>query len=126
MKKHMRGITRGITTLVLSVLVVAPQVSQAQIVDIATLKDETGLPLNDFINILTGIMKWALAIVSVLAVLGFVISGILYLTAAGDEDQTARARRAFMGAVFGVIVSLLGLIVLQAAQTVLSGEGVVF
>ena len=126
MKKCMWNIKRGITALALGVLVFAPQMSSAQIVDIATLKDETGLPLNDFINILTGIMKWALAIVSVLAVLGFAIAGILYLTAAGDEDQIARARRAFTGSVIGIIVALLGLIVLQAAQTVLSGEDVRF
>ncbi len=122
----MQLIKSGLLSLALSVLVAAPHMASAQIVDINVLKDETGLPLNDFIAILTGIMKWALAIVSVLAVIGFVISGILYLTAAGDEDATARARRAFMGAVFGVIVSLLGLIVLQAAQTVLSGEGATF
>lgn len=122
----MQAIKGGVTSFVLGALVLMPQMTQAQIVDIDVLKDETGLPLNDFVAILTGIMKWALAIVSVLAVIGFVISGILYLTAAGDEDQTARARRAFMGAVFGVIVSLLGLIVLQAAQTVLSGEGATF
>lgn len=126
MKKSMQFVKGGITSLMLGTFVLMPQAAQAQIVDIGILKDETGLPLNDFVAILTGIMKWALAIVSVLAVIGFVISGILYLTAAGDEDQTARARRAFMGAIFGVIVSLLGLIVLQAAQTVLSGEGVIF
>ena len=122
----MQFLKGGISSLALGAMVLAPQLAQAQIVDIDTLKEETGLPLNDFIDILTGIMKWALAIVSVLAVLGFVIAGILYLTAAGDEDQTARARRAFVGAIFGVIVSLLGLIVLQAAQTVLSGEGAIF
>jgi len=126
MNKHMQFLKGGISSLALGAMVLAPQLAQAQIVDIDTLKEETGLPLNDFIDILTGIMKWALAIVSVLAVLGFVIAGILYLTAAGDEDQTARARRAFVGAIFGVIVSLLGLIVLQAAQTVLSGEGAIF
>ncbi len=103
-----------------------PSLASAQIVDMDVMRDITGLPVSDLITVLTNIMKWALAIVSVLAVLGFVIAGILYLTAAGDEDGIARARRAFVGAIFGVIVSLLGLIVLQAAQTVLSGESSIF
>ncbi len=110
----------------LAVVTLTPFAAQAQLADLDRLKEETGLPVNDFITILTGIMKWALAIVSVLAVIGFVIAGILYLVAAGDEDGIARARRAFVGSIFGVIVALLGLIVLQAAQTVLSGEGAVF
>ncbi len=126
MNKATSVISRYFAVVAVGLFVMMPRVLHAQILDVGILRDETNLPLSSFMDVLTNIMKWALAIVSVLSVLGFVIAGILYLTAAGDEDAIARARRAFVGAIFGVIVSLLGLIVLQAMQTVLSGESAVF
>ena len=119
MKKYLYG-------LVLLGLSAAPGAYAQLPEDYSSLQEDTNLPIAQIMDVLRGLMQWALAIVAVLAVIGFVISGILYLTAAGDEDQIARARRAFGAAVFGVIVSMLGLIVLQAAQTILSGEGAVW
>ncbi len=106
---------------VLAAATFAPR-AYAQLPDPVALQETTNLPIAEIMQVLNGLMQWALAIVAVLAVIGFVISGILYLTAAGDEDQIGRAKRAFGAAVMGVIVSMLGLIVLQAAQTILSGE----
>lgn len=126
MQNTMNNTLRGTVAAAMTALLAVPATVSAQLPDPADLQATTNLPLNDLMSILRGIMQWALAIVAVLAVIGFVLSGILYLTAAGDEDQIGRAKRAFFGAVFGVIVSLLGLIVLQAAQTVLSGEGAQF
>ncbi len=124
--KNMSFIKSGVAASIVSVFSLTAQSTHAQLLSPDVLKDETGLPLNNIIDILTHIMQWMLALVSVLAVISFVISGILYLTAGGDEDQLGRARRAFVGAIFGVIVSLVGLIVIQAVQKVLSGEGTVF
>ncbi len=89
---------------------------------------DTGLPgdggsaAKGFVDILTSIMKWLLTIVGILAVIAFVISGILYLTSAGDEDQIGRAKKAMIYAIVGVIVSLLGMIVLNAVEKMLQGE----
>ena len=67
-------------------------------------------------------MLWLLGILGFVAVIGFVISGILYLVAAGDEDAQARAKRAMIYSITGVIVGLAGLVILYAAQRLLAGQ----
>jgi hypothetical protein len=54
------------------------------------------------------------------AVIGFVISGILYLVAAGDEDAQARAKRAMIYSITGVIVGMVGLVILYAVGRMFS------
>ena len=80
-----------------------------------------GLPGGAVSSIVANVMYWLVMILGVVAVIGFVISGILYLTAAGNEDQAKQAKRAMTYSIIGVIVGLLGLIVLRAAFRLLKG-----
>lgn len=57
------------------------------------------------------VLLWLLAIVAILGIIGFVVAGVLYVTAAGDEDQIAKAKSTMMYSIIGVIVALLGYIV---------------
>ncbi len=109
--------------LMAGILAVVALPATAQIPEAASMQGITNLPMGEIMVVASNVMQWLLMLVGFLAVISFVISGILYLTAGGDEDQIAKARRAFMGAVMGVIVSLLGLIVLGGVQDILSGTG---
>ena len=82
----------------------------------------TGLPEKSITDIIKNAMNWLLMMVGVLSVVGFVISGILYLTAAGNEDQINRAKSAMIYSIVGVLVSMLGLIVFAAMKKFLGGE----
>ncbi len=82
----------------------------------------TGLPSASIVDILTGGMKWLLVIVGILGVIGFVIAGIIYLTAAGEEDQIQKGKKAMLYAIVGVIVALLGVVVINAVQKLLSAQ----
>ncbi len=87
--------------------------------------DGTDLPTGNgagVLGIAGSIMKWLLTLVGILAVIAFVIAGILYLTAAGDEGQIDRAKKTMTSAIIGIIVALLGLIVLNAVVKMLSAE----
>ena len=84
--------------------------------------NETGLPNSSIWEIIQAAMEWLLYLVAFFAVIAFVISGILYLTSAGNEDRATTAKNAMIYAILGVIVALLGLIILGAADTWLSGE----
>jgi len=68
-------------------------------------------------------MLWLLGVLGFVAVIGFVISGIMYLVAAGDEDRQQQAKRAMIYSITGVIVGLAGLVVIYAADTMLRGSG---
>lgn len=75
-----------------------------------------GTPTGSIMGIVTSTMNWLLALVGFLGIIGFVIAGILYLTAAGDEDQIGKAKNAMMYSIIGVIVALLGFVVIQAVD----------
>jgi hypothetical protein len=73
------------------------------------------------IELLTGLLKWALMILGILGVLGFVLAGLLYLTAAGEQTRIDTAKRAMMYAIVGIIVGLAGTIIMTAIQNWLGG-----
>lgn len=86
----------------------------------------TNLPSGSILGIVTNIMNWLLTLVGILGVIGFAIAGILYLTAAGDEDRIATAKKAMTWSIVGVIVALLGLVILKAAGALLGGSSSTF
>lgn len=84
------------------------------------------LPQGSLFDIIQNIMKWLLAILGFIAIIGFVISGILYLTAAGDDDQQKRAKKQMLWSITGVIVALIGWVVVLAVQNLLGGTSTTF
>ena len=82
----------------------------------------TNLPQASIFEIIRNVMLWILSILGFVAVIGFVISGIMYLVAAGDEDQQAKAKRAMFYSITGVIVGLVGLVILFAVQRLLGAQ----
>jgi len=105
-----------------AILATAPFAALAQF----TTPSGTGLPAGSIMGILKNGMNWLLIMVGILGVIGFVIAGILYLTAAGDETQIEKAKRAMIYSILGVIVALLGVVILQAASAFLGGSNTNF
>ena len=75
-----------------------------------------------FAQILTNVLNWLLSIFGILALIGFVVSGILYLTSAGDQDRIELAKKSATYAILGVIVGLSALIVIQVVNKMLSAS----
>lgn len=109
---------KQVSYAVASVALVAPAAAFAQLQTVTG----TNLPEKSITDIIKNAMNWLLMMVGVLSVVGFVISGILYLTAAGNEDQINRAKSAMIYSIVGVLVSMLGLIVFAAMKKFLGGE----
>ncbi len=72
--------------------------------------------------IIKALMLWSLSLIGILAVIAFVIAGVLYLTAAGDESQTDRAKKTMRYAIYGILIALGGVIVITAIDKALSGS----
>ncbi len=85
--------------------------------------DNTGLPSGSITEIITNLMRWLLMMVGIFGVIGFVISGILYLTSTGDQTMIDRAKKAMLYSIVGVLVALLGLVIFAAMQKLLTGGG---
>ena len=109
------------TVIALSPAIAAAQVGQGQAN--AALSGLQGTSLTVLIR---NLMYWLFGILGFLAVIGFVISGVLYLTAAGDEDQISKAKNAMMYSIIGVIVAMLGLVIFTAVQNFFTGSNTTF
>jgi hypothetical protein len=82
----------------------------------------TGLQSASIYDIIQNFMMWILGLVGIIGVIGFAIAGVLYLTAAGDEDRINTAKKAMMYSIIGVIVALIGIVVLKAVNSMLGAE----
>ena len=72
------------------------------------------LPGGSIGGIIEATMNWLLAILGFIGVIGFVIAGILYLTAAGSEEQIEKAKSAMLYSIIGIVVALIGFVIIQA------------
>lgn len=98
----------------------APVAAMAQFVP--PTETDTGLQSTSITQIIITAMKWMLGLIGFLAIIAFVIAGILYLTAAGNEDQAGKAKKAMLYAILGIVVALIGLIIITAVQAWLASE----
>lgn len=81
-----------------------------------------GLPEGSLLGIIQNILFWCLTVISMVGIIGFIIAGILYLTAAGDDGQIGKAKSAMKYSIIGVIVGISGFVVMQAAFRLLSTQ----
>jgi hypothetical protein len=72
--------------------------------------------------ILTNLLKWLVIIFGVVAMIGFFISGIQYVVAAGNEGVMESAKRNMTYSIIGVIVGLSGYIIIRAIQAALTAN----
>ena len=80
----------------------------------------SNLPNQTIYNIIANLMQWILGIFGFVGVIGFVISGIMYLTAAGNDDQITKAKSAMKWSIIGVIVGIGGFVIIQAINNALN------
>jgi hypothetical protein len=64
-------------------------------------------------NVLYNAFQFLLSVFGFLAIIGIVISGVMYITALGDEQQIKRAKKAFWSSVVGIIVALGGWVIIK-------------
>jgi hypothetical protein len=87
----------------------------------STVASNGGMTQDSIGKILTTIMNWVLGILGVGAIISFVIAGILYLTAAGDESKTEKAKGMMTYAIVAVVVALVGYVVINTVAGLLGG-----
>lgn len=63
------------------------------------------------------IEKYLWIVFGLIAVIAFVVAGILFLTAGGDPEKVKQARTAFIWGVVGVIVGILAFSIVQIIDT---------
>lgn len=82
----------------------------------------TGLASTSISGIITNLFYWLMGLFTTIAVIAFVISGIQYLTSAGDEDMMQVAKRNAKYSLLGVLIGLSGFVIVKAIAAALSGS----
>ncbi len=83
---------------------------------------KTGLSQVSVGFLLETILNWLLAIIGIIAILAFVVSGLQYLTAVGDEGQAETAKRNIQYAIIGLVVALSGYLIISAIDAISKGN----
>lgn len=78
-----------------------------------------GLPSGSIYGIVGNILLWILAIFGFVGVIGFVISGIMYLLSAGEDTRMETAKKAMEYSIIGVVIGLAGVVIIQAVDSAL-------
>jgi multisubunit Na+/H+ antiporter MnhB subunit len=97
-------------------LLTVPAVASAQWQLGRSNAQSSGLPVDSIYSIIMRTMDWLLAILGFVGIIGFVIAGILYLTAAGNEEQIEKAKSAMMYSILGIVVALIGFVIIRAVE----------
>lgn len=64
-------------------------------------------------QVLYNVLQFLLLIFGILGIIGLLIAGIIYLTAAGNEKQIEKAKKATMYSVVGIAVALGGYVLIK-------------
>ncbi len=72
-------------------------------------------------SVLMRVLNWLLSIFGILAVISFIVAGILYLTAQGEYRNIERAKKAVTAGVVGLVIGLLGYAIVLTIDDLLKG-----
>jgi hypothetical protein len=86
-----------------------------------SLPQSYGLPTGTIYYIIENILMWLLAIFGFIGIIGFAISGIMYLLSAGSSGMAENAKKGMIYSIIGIVVGLGGFVIIQAIDAMLSG-----
>lgn len=72
-------------------------------------------------DVLNRTLMWLLGIFGFLAIICFIVAGVLYLMASGDSRMLDRAKKATVYGIVGVVIGLIGFVVIRTIDYLLRG-----
>jgi hypothetical protein len=85
-----------------------------------------GLPGGSIYGIIRNLVFWLLGLFAFFGIIGFTVSGIMYLVSAGNDEMITKAKKYMLYSIVGVIVGLMGMVIIQAAFWMLGGASTTF
>jgi lysylphosphatidylglycerol synthetase-like protein (DUF2156 family) len=64
-------------------------------------------------EIILGLLNMILTFIGGLTILMIIISGIIYMTSAGNQTQTDLAKKTFIGSIIGLVIALMSLAIVK-------------
>ncbi|MFZ6036588.1 MAG: pilin [Patescibacteria group bacterium] len=111
---------KKLISLVALVAVLAlPAVASAQVNINDNLGSTFGLGTADLENTVINVVQWVLGFLGLIAVIMILIGGFQWITAGGNEEKVASAKKVISAAVIGLIIVLLAwaIVIFVVSQT---------
>lgn len=89
---------------------------------VSQLQGQSGIKDQEPRALIISILRYALQLVAIIAVIAVLIAGGLYLTSAGDEKKAATAKHALIYAIIGLVVIGSALIIVNVIIRALRGD----
>lgn len=87
-------------------------------------REKTGLSDASVVDIIANLFVWLMGIFVTLAIIAFILSGVMYFLSAGDADLAKKAKNNATNAMIGIIIGLSGFIIVNAIAKALAGSSV--
>jgi hypothetical protein len=81
----------------------------------------SGLPQGTVEGVVFAALMWLLSIFGFIAVISFIVSGVQYFLAFGEEKSMENAKNNMKYSIIGVVVGLMGVIIIYAVDALLRG-----
>ncbi len=98
---------KKLTLAILGMAILALPIAASAITVDPTLSATLGLGSSDLKSTVINIIQWFLGFLGLIAVVMILFGGFTWMTAAGNEDKVATAKKIISAAVIGLIIVLL-------------------
>ena len=76
-------------------------------------KEDGSYELSDFTVLMINVATWILGISGSLALLAFIVGGLMFLTSAGNKERVEQAKKILSGAVIGLAIVFFSYIIIN-------------
>ncbi|MBD3245196.1 MAG: hypothetical protein GF335_04345 [Candidatus Moranbacteria bacterium] len=77
---------------------------------------------NPVLTVVVSIMDFIVMVFAALAVLAFIISGIIYITSSGNDDLMAKSKKSLIYSAIGLVIGALALIIVKLIPVILKNQ----
>lgn len=77
-------------------------------------------PQQDLVSTLNNVRNLLIALGSVIAAIGYIVTAYMWMTSTGNPEQRSKARRYFMDVTFGIFLLFISSFLVQLAQSLVA------
>ncbi len=72
----------------------------------------------ELVNLILGLINWVAWFVALVAVLFGLYSGVLFITAGGDDEKVTKAKNILLYAIVGIVVAILAFSIVSISRSI--------
>lgn len=117
----MKSKFKKISFIVAMIIMLVPVLTMAKwdIIDVGQRAQDAGLTVNkSFGDIAASALGWLMGLLATISTLMFVVAGVMYVTASGDEELVTKAKKIIQYAITGMVIALCGFLIVEVIAAI--------